>query len=218
MTYTVPHYIGGQLVNESNTEAHTIYNPAMGEAIAKVHFASKNTCDEAVAVAKKAGAAWANMPAMKRAAVLFRFRDLLEKNKMDLARLVTREHGKTLEDAKGSITRGIEVVELHCGLVNQLKGEFSPNVASHIDCNTFRQPLGVCAGVSPFNFPVMVPIWMMIPAIACGNSFILKPSEQNPSAPIRLLELLTDAGLPAGVANCVQGNKATVEQLLAHPI
>jgi malonate-semialdehyde dehydrogenase (acetylating)/methylmalonate-semialdehyde dehydrogenase len=216
MGYNVPHYIGGQLINESNTETHPIYNPALGEIIGQVHFASKDTCDNAVATAKEAGIDWAQTPAIKRARILFKFRDLLEKHQMDLARIVTREHGKTLDDAKGSVARAIEVVELHCGLVNQLKGDFSPDVANHIDCHTFRQPLGVCAGVSPFNFPVMVPIWMMIPAIACGNTFILKPSEQDPSAPIRLLELLSDAGLPAGVANCVQGNKITVEQLLAH--
>lgn len=217
MGYKVPHHIGGQLVNETNTEAYPIHNPAIGETIGQVHFASKATCDKAVATAKEAGIEWSQAPAIKRARILFRFRDLLEKNQQDLARIVTREHGKTLDDAKGSIARAIEVVEFHCGLVNQLKGDYSANVANHIDCHTLRQPLGVCAGVSPFNFPVMVPIWMMIPAIACGNTFILKPSEQDPSAPIRLLELLTDAGLPAGVANCLQGNKATVEQLLAHP-
>lgn len=217
MAYNVPHYIGGQLITETNTEAHTIYNPALGESIGEVHFASKATCDKAVAVAKEAGIEWSQTPAIKRARILFRFRDLLEKHQMDLARIVTREHGKTLDDAKGSVARAIEVVELHCGLVNQLKGDFSPDVASQIDCQTFRQPLGVCAGVSPFNFPVMVPIWMMIPAIACGNTFILKPSEQDPSAPVRLMELLSDAGLPPGVANCVQGNKVTVDQLIAHP-
>jgi malonate-semialdehyde dehydrogenase (acetylating)/methylmalonate-semialdehyde dehydrogenase len=217
MGYTVPHHIGGQLVNETNTETHPIYNPAIGETIGQVYFASKATCDKAVATAKEAGIEWAKAPAIKRARILFKFRELLEKHQMDLARMVTREHGKTLDDAKGSVARAIEVVELHCGLVNQLKGNFSANVASHIDCHTLRQPLGVCAGVSPFNFPIMVPIWMMIPAIACGNTFILKPSEQDPSAPIRLLELLTDAGLPAGVANCIHGNKTTVEQLLAHP-
>lgn len=217
MGYIVPHFIDGQLVNETDTPAHPIYNPAFGEPIGQVHFASSALCNKTVAIAKEAGLKWAQTPAMKRAKVLFKFRDLLEKNQSDLACIVTREHGKTLDDAKGSVARGIEVVELHCGLVNQLKGDFSPDVASQIDCHTFRQPLGVCAGVSPFNFPVMVPIWMMIPAIACGNSFILKPSEQDPSAPIRLLELLSEAGLPAGVANCIQGDKNVVEQLLAHP-
>ncbi|TAL65461.1 MAG: CoA-acylating methylmalonate-semialdehyde dehydrogenase [Legionella sp.] len=217
MVYTVSHHIGGELVNETNTQSHSIYNPAHGEIIGQVHFASKTLCDKTVAIAKEAGKEWSQTPAIKRARILFKFRDLLEKNQLDLARIVTREHGKTIDDAKGSVARGIEVVELHCGLVNQLKGDFSPEVASHIDCHTMRQPLGVCAGVSPFNFPVMVPIWMMIPAIACGNTFILKPSEQDPSAPLRLLELLSEAGLPPGVANCIQGDKTVVEQLLAHP-
>lgn len=217
MGYQVPHHIGGQLVTENNTPSHPIYNPALGEVIGQVHFASKALCDRTVKVAVEAGIEWSQTPAMKRARILFKFRDLLEKNLLDLAKIVTREHGKTLDDAKGSVGRAIEVVELHCGLINQLKGDFSADVASTIDCHTIKQPLGVCVGVSPFNFPVMVPVWMMIPAIACGNTFILKPSEQDPSAPIRLLELLTDAGLPAGVANCLQGDKSTVDQLLAHP-
>lgn len=217
MEYTVPHHINGQISTDISGDTQAIYNPATGEAIGQVYFATKTLCDKTVAVAKQAGIEWAQTPAIKRARVLFRFRDLLEKYQNDLARIVTREHGKTIDDAKGSIARAIEVVELHCGLVNQLKGESSIEVASHIDCHTIRQALGVCAGVSPFNFPVMVPIWMMIPAIACGNTFILKPSEQDPSAPIRLLELLSEAGLPPGVANCLQGNKNTVEHLLAHP-
>lgn len=217
MVYKVPHHINGQLVEETNSEGQNIYNPATGEVIGEVNFATQSTCNKAVAVAKEAGLNWSQTPAIKRARILFRFRELLEKYHVDLARIVTREHGKTIEDAKGSVARAIEVVELHCGLVNQLQGDFSADVASQIDCHTFRQPLGVCAGVSPFNFPVMVPIWMMIPAIACGNTFILKPSEQDPSAPIRLLELLAEAGLPPGVANCLQGNKDTVHQLLAHP-
>lgn len=217
MGYSVPHHINGQVVNENNADGQPIFNPATGESIGHVSFADKNTCDQTVEVAKAAFINWSQTPAIKRARILFRFRELLEKYQNDLARIVTREHGKTLDDAKGSIARGIEVVELHCGLVNQLKGDFSADVASQIDCHTFKQPIGVCAGVSPFNFPVMVPIWMMIPAIACGNTFILKPSEQDPSAPIRLLELLTEAGLPPGVANCLQGNKHTVDHLLTHP-
>lgn len=217
MGYTVPHFIGGQLITETNTQAHPIYNPAHGEPIGQVYFASKTTCNKAIATAKEAGITWSCTPAIKRARILFKFRDLLEKNQTELARIVTREHGKTIEDAKGSVARGIEVVELHCGLVNQLKGDFSPNVATDIDCQTLRQPLGVCVGVSPFNFPIMVPIWMMIPAIACGNTFILKPSEQDPSASIRLLELLNDAGLPPGVVNCLHGDKTLVDQLIKHP-
>lgn len=217
MGYNVPHYIGGQRINELNTPSHPIFNPALGETIGQVHFASKEICQEAVSMAKQAGIVWSQTPPIKRARILFKFRELLEKYQLDLAQIVTREHGKTLDDAKGSVARGIEVVELHCGLMNQLKGDFSNEVASHIDCHTFRQPLGVCAGVSPFNFPVMVPIWMMIPAIACGNTFILKPSEQDPSAPLRLLELLDEAGLPPGVANCIHGDKTVVDHLLSHP-
>ncbi len=217
MTYLVPHYIGGQLINETSTASHSIYNPALGNVIGQVHFASKALCDKTIASAKTAGIEWAQTPPIKRARILFKFRELMEKYQLDLARLVTREHGKTIDDAKGSIARAIEVVELHCGIVNQLMGDFSADVANGVDCHTFRQPLGVCVGISPFNFPIMIPVWTMIPAIACGNTFILKPSEQDPSAPIRLLELLTEAGLPAGVANCLQGNKETVDYLLKHP-
>ena len=213
MVYTVPHYIGGQTITNDATNPRTLYNPANGEAIGEVNLADKKTCDLAVETAMKAWLDWANTAPVKRARILFKFRDLLEKNQRDLAKLVTQEHGKTIDDALGSVARAIEVVELHCGLITQLQGYFTPDVSTDIDCYTLRQPLGVCAGVSPFNFPVMVPIWMMIPAIACGNTFILKPSEQDPSAPVRLLELLTDAGLPAGVANCVQGDKNTVNYL-----
>jgi len=216
MVYSVPHYIAGKPHLETNSEGQDIYNPAFGEKIGRVDFATKITCDNAVRAAQKAWGPWSMTPAIKRARILFKFRDLLETHQQDLAALITREHGKTIDDAKGSVARAIEVVEFHCGLVSQLQGTFSGNVSSQIDCTTIRQPLGVCAGVSPFNFPVMVPVWMMIPAIACGNTFILKPSEQNPSAAIRLLELLTEAGLPPGVANCVQGNKTTVDALLTH--
>lgn len=217
MVYTVPHYIAGNKYTESTATGNDIHNPAYGETIGRVDYASKNCCDKTVAAAKEAWQTWSQTPPIKRAHILFRFRDLLEKYQLDLARIVTREHGKTLDDAKGSVARAIEVVEFHCGLVTQLQGSFSANVSSQIDCYTLRQPLGVCAGVSPFNFPVMVPVWMIIPAIACGNTFILKPSEQDPSAPVRLLELLTEAGLPSGVANCIHGDRTTVEQLLAHP-
>ena len=214
MVYMVPHYIAGKLYSETTTKHHDIYNPAVGEIIGQVGFASSATTDKAVSVAKKAWISWSQEPPTKRANILFKFRELLEKHQLDLARIVTREHGKTIDDAKGSIARSIELVEFHCGIVAQLQGSFSRNVSSRIDCFTERQPIGVCAGVSPFNFPIMVPVWMMIPAIASGNTFILKPSEQNPSAPIRLLELLTEAGLPDGVANCIHGDKAIVDQLL----
>ncbi|KTC87003.1 CoA-acylating methylmalonate-semialdehyde dehydrogenase [Legionella brunensis] len=217
MSYIVPHYIGGKTWTETSANSHTIYNPALGEAIGQVYFADKSLCNKAIASAKTAWPEWAETTPLKRARILFKFRELLEKYQLDLARLVTREHGKTIDDAKGSVARAIEVVEFHCGLVNQLQGDFSADVSNHIDCHTLRQPLGVCAGVSPFNFPVMVPVWMMIPAIACGNTFILKPSEQDPSAAIHLLELLTEAGLPDGVANCIHGDKTVVDYLLTHP-
>ncbi|MDP3562178.1 MAG: CoA-acylating methylmalonate-semialdehyde dehydrogenase [Legionellaceae bacterium] len=216
MIYTVPHFINGKPVTEAHDRTHALHNPATGQRIGQVYFASEALCDNAVAAAKEASPGWAETTPVKRAQILFNFRELLIKNQLELAHLVTKEHGKTIDDAKGSIARGIEVVDYHCGIINQLQGSFSANVSSQIDCYTLRQPLGICAGVSPFNFPVMVPIWMIIPAIACGNTFILKPSEQDPSAPVKLLELLSEAGLPPGVAQCIHGDKATVDQLLMH--
>lgn len=217
MTYTVSHYIDGKPYAETDHEKHAIYNPALGEIIGETALAGKKSCDLAIAAAVRSFTDWSQTAAVKRARVLFKFRDLLEKNQLDLAKIVNREHGKTIDDARGSVARAIEVVEHHCAITSQLQGTFSAEVSTHMDCHTMRQPLGVCAGVSPFNFPVMVPVWMMIPAIACGNTFIIKPSEQDPSAVIRLLELLSDAGLPDGVANCLQGNKSTVDYLLTHP-
>lgn len=217
MVYTVPHHIGGKQQLQTSAQGQDIHNPALGETIGQVHFADKIICDKAVTTAKDAWQSWSETTPMKRAHILFKFRELMEKHQLDLAQIVTREHGKTLDDAKGSVARAIEVVEFHCGLATQLQGTYSANVSKQIDCYTIRQPLGVCVGVSPFNFPVMVPVWMMIPAIAYGNTFVLKPSEQDPSAPIRLLELLNDAGLPPGVANCVHGDKTTVEHLLQNP-
>ncbi|WP_133130679.1 CoA-acylating methylmalonate-semialdehyde dehydrogenase [Legionella yabuuchiae] len=217
MVYHVPHVIAGQKKLHSDLPSKAIFNPAIGEKIGDVFFADKTLCDEAVLAAREAFTGWSQTPPIKRARILFKFRDLLEKHQLELAKIVTQEHGKTIEDAKGSVARAIEVVELHCGLITQLQGSFTANVSNQIDCYTMLQPLGVCAGISPFNFPVMVPVWMMIPAIACGNTFILKPSEQDPSAPVRLFELLHDAGLPDGVANCIQGDKNTVDYLLNHP-
>ena len=217
MSYTVPHFIANKAVIETTTQRHAIYNPALGESIGQVNFANQAICDKTIAAAKDAWQSWSHTTPIKRAQILFNFRALLEKYQLDLARIVTREHGKSLDDAKGSIARAIEVVEFHCGLITQLQGTMSANVSSNIDCYTLRQPIGVCAGIAPFNFPVRVPIWMMIPAIACGNTVILKPSEQDPSAPVRLLELLRDAGLPDGVANCIHGDKTTVDYLLSHP-
>lgn len=217
MVYTVPHYIGGRLAQEKTGSESLIYNPALGECIGNIKIASKASCQQAINAAKDAWVPWSTTPPSKRAQILFKFRELLEKHQVDLARLVTREHGKTVDDAKGSVARAIELVELHCGLVTQLQGAVSMNVANQVDCYTIRQPLGICFGVSPFNFPIMVPVWMIIPAIASGNTFILKPSEQDPSAPVRLMELLTEAGLPDGVVNCIQGDKSTVDYFLTHP-
>lgn len=216
MAYRVAHFIGGQTVSDPTTTTKDIYNPATGECIGQVPIADLDMCKHTVAAAKQAWPDWANTTVSKRCQILLQFRNLLMEHTTKLANLVTQEHGKTLEDAKGSIARGLELVEFHCGLLSQLQGSFSANVSQQIDCHTFRQPLGVCAGVSPFNFPIMVPIWMMIPAIACGNTFILKPSEQDPSATLFLVELLQKSGLPPGVINCLQGDASTVEHLLAH--
>jgi len=217
MVYTVPHYIDGQECSGKEKQTHDIYNPAYGQKIGQIYIAGQATCDQAVAAALKAWPAWAATAPIKRARILFKFRDLLEKHQKEIAQIVTREHGKTTEDALGSVARAIEVVEANCGLMAQLQGTFSLNAASEIDCYTFHQSIGVCAGVSPFNFPVMVPVWMMIPAIACGNTFIIKPSEQDPSATVKVVELLHDAGLPSGVVNCIQGDKSTVDYLLHNP-
>lgn len=217
MVYNLSHYIDGKPYDEAGTDSLPVYNPAIGEVIARVPLASEASCNHAVRVAKAAFHPWAETTPAKRAGILFNFRGLLEKHRMDLAKIVTREHGKSLEDAKGSIARAIELTEFYCGLTAQLQGTYSANVSTHMDCYTLRQPLGVCAGASPFNFPIMVPVWMMIPAIACGNTFILKPSEQTPSATLRLVELLSEAGLPPGVANVLMGDKSSVDHLLHHP-
>lgn len=212
----IPHWIGGKPLEEETSHTSVVYNPALGESIAQVYHASDKQCDETVQVAVEAYKTWSETPAVKRAQVLFKFRELLEKYQADLARIVTREHGKTIDDAKGSILRAIEVVALHCGILSQLQTTFSSNVANQIDCVTVREPLGVCMGVSPFNFPVMVPVWMMVPAIACGNTFILKPSEQDPSPVIQMMHYLSDAGLPGGVVNVLQGGQQTVQKLIQH--
>lgn len=216
MTYRVAHFIDGHIISDPTETTKDIFNPAIGECIGQVPIADQNICNQAVTAAKQAWPEWSNTTLTKRSQILFQFRALLIEHTAKLVNLVTQEHGKTLEDAKGSIARGIELIEFHCGLLTQLQGSFSANVSQQIDCYHFRQPLGVCAGVSPFNFPIMVPIWMMIPAIACGNTFILKPSEQDPSASLFLVELLQKAGLPSGVVNCVQGDATTVEHLLSH--
>lgn len=217
MEYVIGQFINGQQTQNKQADTLDIINPATATPLGKVQFATSDEVNDAVKTAKEAFPAWSNTPPLKRARVLFKFKSLLEQHQDEIAEIVTLEHGKTLEDAKGSVHRAIEVIEMNCGIASNLKGAYSESVGSHIDTFTMRQPLGVCAGVSPFNFPVMVPAWMMVPAIACGNTFILKPSEQDPRAPIRLLELLHEAGLPKGVVNIINGDKAAVTQLIDHP-
>ena len=194
-----------------------VYNPATGEAIDEVGLSSVDEINAAVAAAAEAAPAWANTPPMKRAAVMFRFNELLIRHADDVAREISREHGKTHADALGEVQRGREVVEFCCGIPQLLKGEFSRNVGPNIDSWSTRQALGVCAGITPFNFPAMVPLWMYPVAIACGNTFVLKPSERDPSAVMLVADLLHQAGLPTGVLNVVHGDKVAVDALLDHP-
>jgi len=217
MAYQVQNYIAGKNVSSVEADTHELFNPAQGEMIAKVVYATDLEVEQAVCAAKNAFVTWSALTPLRRARVIFKFKELLEKNTDKLAQLVTHEHGKVLADAKASISRAIELVEFSCGMPHLLKGSYSQNVGTDIDSYTIRQPLGVCVGVTPFNFPVMVPIWMFIPAIACGNTFILKPSEKDPSAPVLLAELMHEAGLPAGVLNVLHGEKAVVEKLITHP-
>jgi malonate-semialdehyde dehydrogenase (acetylating) / methylmalonate-semialdehyde dehydrogenase len=217
MIYQVPHYINGKPVLTQNPGRQPVFNPATGEIIGEVNFAMQEDVNRAVDAALAAFPRWSATPPLRRARVLFKFKELLEQHLEEVAAIVTREQGKTLEDSRGSVLRGLELIEYYCGIANLLKGEYSENINAGLDSYTTRHPLGVCVGVSPFNFPVMVPLWMMAPAIACGNTFILKPSEKDPSASIRLLEFFKMAGLPDGVVNVLQGDKTTVEHLITHP-
>jgi malonate-semialdehyde dehydrogenase (acetylating)/methylmalonate-semialdehyde dehydrogenase len=214
---TLHHIVGGRAVPGISRRFSDVTDPSTGQVIAKVPLAGKSEVEAAIGNADAAFPAWAAVPAAKRAQVMFRFRDLIIKDMDNLARLVSTEHGKTIPDAKGSITRGLEVVEFACGIPHLLKGEISEQVANGVDVYSLRQPLGVCAGITPFNFPAMVPLWMFPMAIACGNSFILKPSEKDPSTSLRLAELMLEAGLPEGVLNVVMGDKEAVDVLLADP-
>src|SRR5512132_2100657 len=213
----LPLWIGGKATPSRTTRYGEVTNPATGEFLRHVPFAIAEDVDAAVAAATEAWASWRAAPALRRARVLMRFRELMETHKKDLARLLSEEHGKTRIDAEGSITRGIEVVEFATGIPHLLKGEFSDNVGTDVDSFSLRQPVGVCAGITPFNFPAMVPMWMFPVAIACGNTFILKPSERDPTLSLRMAELLKDAGLPDGVFNVVHGDKESVDAILAHP-
>jgi malonate-semialdehyde dehydrogenase (acetylating) / methylmalonate-semialdehyde dehydrogenase len=213
----VMHYIGGKIVPVSGGRWGDVYNPATGEKKCRVAFADAAEIDRAVRAATEAFAGWAATPPLSRARILFKFRELMEREAESLARLITEEHGKVLSDARGEVTRGAEVVEFACGIPHLMKGETSEQVGRGIDSWSLRQPLGVCAGITPFNFPAMVPMWMFPVALACGNCFILKPSERDPSAGIRIAELLTEAGLPPGVFNVVNGDKEAVDAILRHP-
>jgi malonate-semialdehyde dehydrogenase (acetylating)/methylmalonate-semialdehyde dehydrogenase len=212
----IPHWIGSGRQDRPSERLSEVFNPATGEVVAKVALADAAVVDEAVRTARQAWPAWADMPPPRRARVLFRFRELLEQRQDDLAAIITREHGKILSDARGEATRGIEVVEFACGIAHLLKGEFSDQASTGIDQFSMRQPLGVVAGITPFNFPAMVPMWMFPIALACGNAFVLKPSERDPSASLMLAELLQEAGLPDGVFGVVQGDQVAVRALLEH--
>jgi malonate-semialdehyde dehydrogenase (acetylating)/methylmalonate-semialdehyde dehydrogenase len=214
MSAQLGHFVGGSRRAGTSGRAGPVFDPATGRATANVSFASRDETRVAIAAARAAFPAWSETPPLQRARVLFRFKALLDARVDELAALITSEHGKVLADARGEVTRGIEVVEFACGIPHLLKGEFSDNVGSGVDCWSLRQPLGVCAGITPFNFPAMVPMWMFPVAIACGNTFVLKPSEKDPSCGLRLAEMLAEAGLPAGVLNVVNGDREAVDTLL----
>ena len=210
----IEHYIGGKIVTGSSSRKGKVFNPATGTQESEVLLASKSDLDLAVQKAKQSFESWSNTPPLQRARIIFKYKELIEKNSDLLTKLIVSEHGKVYDDAKGSLTRGLEVVEFACGIPQMLKGEFTENVGTNIDSWSIRQPLGVCAGITPFNFPAMVPMWMFPMAIACGNTFILKPSEKDPSCSLKLAELFSEAGLPDGVLNVVNGDKEVVDAIL----
>ncbi|MFG6667626.1 CoA-acylating methylmalonate-semialdehyde dehydrogenase [Halomonas sp. HNIBRBA4712] len=211
---TLGNFINGQATASQSGRTAPVFNPATGEQAFEVALSSAEETREAVRVAHDAFASWAKMTPLKRSRILFKFKALVEEHADELARLISSEHGKVFSDAKGEVTRGLEVVEFACGIPHLQKGEHSMNVGTGVDSYAMMQPLGVCAGISPFNFPAMVPMWMFPIALACGNTFVMKPSEKDPSTPMRLAELLKEAGLPDGVFNVVNGDKESVDVLL----
>jgi len=213
----VHHYIQAKLTEGASGRWGDVYNPATGEKSRRVAFASADEVDRAVQAAAAAFPGWAATPPLTRARILFKFLELLNRDHDALARVISEEHGKVFSDAQGEITRGLEVVEFACGIPHLLKGEFTEQVGRGIDSWSVRQPVGVCAGITPFNFPAMVPMWMFPMALACGNTFVLKPSERDPSAGLRIAQLLSEAGLPPGVFNVVNGDKEAVDAILNHP-
>ena len=217
MTKHVTHWIGGKPWDGEAGRHGDIYDPATGQVSGQVDFATPAEVDAAVAAASGALRDWRRISLARRASVLFEFRELVKANTKNLAQLITEEHGKVASDAAGEVARGLEVVEFACGIPHLLKGGFSENVSTGVDSYSIRQPVGVVAGITPFNFPAMVPMWMFPLAIACGNTFVLKPSEKDPSASLLLASLWAEAGLPDGVFNVVQGDKVAVDAILAHP-
>ena len=212
----IEHFINGKIVPGVSERKGKVFNPAIGKQESEVRLASAKDLDLAVQKAKTAFETWSNVTPIQRARIIFKYKELIEKNSDLLVKMIVSEHGKVYEDAKGSLTRGLEVVEFACGIPQMLKGDFTENVGTNIDSWSMRQPLGVCAGITPFNFPAMVPMWMFPMAIACGNTFILKPSEKDPSCPLKLAELFSEAGLPDGVLNVVNGDKEVVDAILEH--
>ena len=210
----IEHYVNGSKYTGSSKRKGKVFNPATGDVSSEVLLGSKEDLNKTVDFAKKAFENWSTKPPIQRARIIFKYKELIEKNYDELTKLIVSEHGKVYEDAKGSLTRGLEVVEFACGIPQMLKGEFTENVGTDIDSWSLRQPLGVCAGITPFNFPAMVPMWMFPMAIACGNTFILKPSEKDPSCSMKLAELFSEAGLPDGVLNIVNGDKEVVDSIL----
>ncbi len=214
---TITHWIGGKPVAGSSDRTSPVWNPATGEQQAEVALASVDDVDSAVRTAKAAFERWGQSSLSQRAKVLFAFRELVNANIQRLAEAISDEHGKVVSDARGEVQRGLEVIEFACGIPTLLKGDFSDQVSTGVDVYSFRQPLGVCVGITPFNFPAMVPMWMYPVAIATGNTFVLKPSERDPSASMLIAELWAEAGLPDGVFNVVHGDKTAVDALLTHP-
>src|ERR1700729_4259148 len=213
----IGHFVGGKEVKGTSGRFGDVFNPNTGEVQAKVALAGKAEVEKAIANAQAAFAGWAATNPQRRARVMFKFLQLIQAEYDDLARLLSLEHGKTFADSKGDIQRGLEVAEFACGIPHLLKGEFTEGAGPGIDLYSMHQPLGVVAGITPFNFPAMIPLWKCAPALTCGNAFILKPSERDPSVPMRLAELLVEAGLPAGVLNVINGDKEAVDTLLTDP-
>ena len=213
----IGHFVGGKEVKGTSGRSGDVFNPNTGEVQAKLAFAAKSEVEQAIANADAAQPAWAATNPQRRARVMFKFLELIQKDVENLAKLLSSEHGKTIADSKGDIQRGVEVVEFACGIPHLMKGEYTESAGPGIDLYSMRQPLGVVAGITPFNFPAMIPMWKFAPALACGNAFILKPSERAPSVPMRLAELLVEAGLPAGVLNVINGDKEAVDTLLTDP-